>query len=119
MAKLEQAYQDTQKRLKSAIRTYMFDIIAVFIVIALLVLQMGAITLQQITWENFITIIAECIPFFLVAMLLDNNYYKKGFFVGKMQESYKNATQSYYEKADLTGDELSVLPQGLSITVQL
>ena len=111
MAKIEETYQNTAEKLSNAIKTYLFDIIAFFIIIALLVLQLGAITLQELTWENVATIIAEAIPFFLFAMLLDTNYYKKGMFVGKGEQKYIRALESYNTIASLSGEELTCLPQ--------
>lgn len=111
MAKIEETYQNTAEKLGNAIKTYLFDIIAFFIIIALLVLQLGAVTLETLTWENCAAIIAEAIPFFLFAMLLDTNYYKKGMFVGKGEQKYIRAVESYNTIASLSGEELTVLPQ--------
>lgn len=78
-----ETYNDFKQSFKGGIKDRIFDIIAVGIVIAMLLLNLGAIELKEITWCSILDICIECLPFFLAAMLLNANFYTKGTFAGK------------------------------------
>ena len=105
-----ETYNDFRSSIKSGIKDRIFDIIAVGIVIAMLLLNLGAIELKAITWRSILDICIECLPFFLAAMLLNANFYTKGAFTGKRERKYADTLQSYSTAANaLTGDQLDSL----------
>lgn len=107
-----ETYNDFKQSFKGGIKDRIFDIIAVGIVIAMLLLNLGAIELKEITWRSILDICIECLPFFLAAMLLNANFYTKGTFAGKKERKYIDTLQSYSTAANaLTGDQLDRLSE--------
>lgn len=108
---IEQVAQDTTKFAKTVIRNKIFDIVGVGLIIAMLALHLGVLELRDLTLENLIIILLECIPFFIVAILLSSNYYSKGAATGKQTEAYKSAIAAYSEKVEsFTGEHIDALP---------
>lgn len=92
------------------VKLKIFDIIAVGIVISMLALNLGVLQLREITLNSFLDIVIEAIPFYLTAVLLTSNFYKKGVFVGKTSKSYSQAIKSYSTAvAKLTGHQVDML----------
>ena len=107
-----ETYNDFKQSFKGGIKDRIFDIIAVGIVIAMLLLNLGAIELKEITWRSILDICIECLPFFLAAMLLNANFYTKGTIAGKKERKYIDTLQSYSTAANaLTGDQLDRLSE--------
>ena len=72
--KLEQVAQQTGNKLKNAFKNKIFDIVGIGLLIAMLALHLGVLELRDVTLNGIIVILLECIPFFLVAVLLSINY---------------------------------------------
>lgn len=110
--KVAQQAQDTASRLQKEIKSKIFDILAMIILVALVALSLGIIERRVITIEEIGNIIVECIPFFLAAMLLNNNYYMKGTFDGKNTKNFKSACLEYSNKiSDLDGEQIDSLDE--------
>lgn len=83
----------------------MFDIIAAAIIVVLIAVSLGIIERRDITWSDIGNIIVECVPFFLAFILLGNNYYMKGSYVGKETQKFIEAGQAYSSIVDELTDE--------------
>lgn len=113
MKALDQAsdFVETNKEnIVDFVKDKMFDIIAVFILVAMTALTLGVLELREITVLSIINMLLECIPFYLSSVLLAVNYYTKGTFAGKMSQAYISANNFYSELvAKLTGHHLVTL----------
>lgn len=107
---LEDRVQSAQSKVIKNIKNRMFDIIAVFLIIAMLALHLGVLELRDVTLSGLINIFLECVPFFLTSVLLAINFYTKGTFSGKATNAYTTAITVYSEKIDaISGLRLSML----------
>lgn len=108
---LEVDVQNGISTFKSAVKSRIFDIIGIAITICVMAVSLGILELREINWENLLNIIVECIPLFLATVLLDNNYYLKGTFVGKQTNQFVTAVSQYSHLLDeLDGHRMDVAP---------
>lgn len=82
------------KSLTNKIKTHAFDAIAVGLVIAIGLLNLGAIEIKNIGTE-ILNILLEAVPFYLGSVALALNYYKKGVYSGKASKSFNEVVMSY------------------------
>lgn len=82
------------KSLTNKIKTHAFDVIAVGLVLAIGLLNLGAIEIKNIGTEIF-SILLEAIPFYLGSVALALNYYKKGVYAGKASKTFNDVVTSY------------------------
>lgn len=102
---------ETTEKAVSFAKNRLFDVVAVFIIIAMAALTLGVLEKRDLTLDEIINITLECIPFYLAAMLLTTNYYTKGKFVGKSTALYIEPITTFSNIVnDLTGDMLNYLP---------
>lgn len=97
MSKIDNFASDLNENSKSfvnKIKTHIFDAIAVGLVVAIGLLNLGAIELKNFG-EEFFSIILEAIPFYLGSVALALNYYKKGVYAGKATKSFNGVIESY------------------------
>lgn len=105
-------YVEYKDKATEFIKSKMFDIIAAFTIIIMMLLSLSALELRDISFETLFDILVECLPFYLAATMLSKNYYTKGVYLGKEQEVFKNAVSYYSEYVTkLTGDALNMLPK--------
>jgi len=105
----EEVY-DNNKKLAKFVKNKAFDLIAAGLIVAIGLLNLGAIQLREITPREIINIVLETIPFYLGAVSLTLNYYKKGVFCGKSTISFINTVKLYSDKVNmLTGEHLNNL----------
>lgn len=103
-------FNENQKRFKMFAKSKAFDLIAVGLIITISLLSLGAIELRELTWKSIINIILETVPFYLGAITLALNYYKKGVFAGKSTQSYIDTIKLYSTQVnDLSGEQLDYL----------
>ena len=95
---------ENQKRFRTFAKSKAFDLVAVGLIITISLLSLGAIELRELTWKSIINIILETVPFYLGAISLALNYYKKGVFAGKSTQSYVETIKLY----STMGNDLSV-----------
>lgn len=112
MAKnIEDFVQDGGNKVTNAIKSRMFDFIAVGIVMAMLALNLGVLELRDITLTELCNIFLECIPFFITSVLLSVNFYHKGTFTGKKTENFKSTLRAYSDiVVKLQGKQIDMLP---------
>ena len=105
-----QRVQNTTTKIQQGIKARIFDILGAVILIALIALSLGVLERRIITLAEIGDIIVECIPFFLAAMLLGNNFYMKGVFLGKTAPNFITACKEYSDVvASLTGEQIDYL----------
>lgn len=105
--KIAEQVKNTKLTLQRGIKSKIFDLIAIAILVVLISLSLGVLERRVITWSEIGNIIIECIPFFFAAMLLNDNYYKKGVFIGKTTENFTNACKEYSQIVNtLTGQQI-------------
>ena len=82
------------KSFTNKLKTHVFDVIAVGLVVSIGLLNLGAIELKNIGAEIF-SILLEAIPFYLGSVALAINYYKKGVYAGKATQSFNDVVRTY------------------------
>lgn len=103
---LNQNKKDLTRSLKSRV----FDIIGVGLVIAVGLVSLGVIQLREITPKEIINIILEAIPFYFGSVTLAMNYYRKGVYAGKTTDSFIGTVKKYSSKVNrLTGKQLEYI----------
>lgn len=97
------------KRLTEKIRSHVFDVIAVGLVLAVGLLNLGAVELRDIKHEIW-DILLEAVPFYLGSIALALNFYKKGVYAGKATEGFKNIVKFYSDVVNkLSGKQIEAL----------
>lgn len=100
---------ENSKNLATRVKTHIFDFIAIGLVVAVGLLNLGAIEIRNITAELW-NILLEAVPFYLGSVALALNFYKKGAYAGKMTDAFKNAVRHYSELIGrLTGEQIQRL----------
>lgn len=103
---------DSKNKGINYIKNRAFDLIAVGIIIAVTALSLGVTELREISINTLVDIVLECLPFYIAAVMLSNNYYNKGVYVGKETEAFKNSIDYYSEMVGkLDGKMMNFLPQ--------
>lgn len=97
---------ETKRKTANLVKNYVFDIIAVSLIIAMFLLGLGVLEKRDITLETLLDVVISFVPFYLCMQVLNINYYTKGVFKGKQSEVYKQAIKSYSDFAgNLTGKQ--------------
>lgn len=100
---------NNSKSLVNKVKTHVFDFIAVGLVVAVGLLNLGAIELRNIGTEIW-SILLEAVPFYLGSVALALNYYKKGSYAAKAGETFKNTVKHYSTLiGSLTGKQIRKL----------
>ena len=106
LVEINQTSKDFTKSLKSR----MFDLIGVGLVISVGLISLGVVELREITLREVINIFLEAIPFYLGSVMLSMNYYRKGVYAGKDSLTFKTIVGNYSNKINkLTGKQLDFL----------
>lgn len=109
---IEQKVQESTTIAANVFKNKIFDVIGIGLLIAMLALSLGVLELRDVTLEGIIVILLECIPFFLVSVLLSINYYSKGKMTGKETSVYTAAIAAYSEKVEtFTGKHIDKLSE--------
>jgi hypothetical protein len=85
---------ENNKSLANKIKTHVFDVIALGLVVSIGLLNLGAIELKNIGEEIF-SILLEAVPFYIGSVALALNYYKKGVYAGKATKSFVEVVNAY------------------------
>lgn len=98
---------DNNKNLVKMAKDRVFDLIAVGLIVAVGLLNLGAIELRQITLLSILNIILETVPFYLAAVTLALNFYKKGVYAAKTTDVFINCVKVYSHRVNkFTGKQL-------------
>lgn len=96
---------DAGREVKSAIKSGIFDLIAIAISIAVFLLGLGAFDFAEITLDTLLDLLVSFGPFYIAMQILNRDYYLKGVFKGKVSNIYKQAMSAYSSMANsLTGE---------------
>lgn len=107
-----EALQRLSKTTKDIIKTAMFDIAGIAVIIATAFLALDALDLNRDIFDSWADFLISFVPFWLASWLLDDNYYTKGLFKAKQTEKYTTAIKTYSERAEsITGAQLDVLAE--------
>ena len=100
---------DNGKTLGNKIKTHIFDVIAIGLVVSIGLLNLGAIEIRNLGTE-LINILLEAVPFYLGSVALAMNFYKKGVYTGKAEQTFINIVKLYSSKVNsLTGKQIDKL----------
>lgn len=101
-----------QEKATDVVKTWIFDLLAIGVVIAAFLLSLGALDILKVSWETFAQLFVDFVPYYLAAIILSDNYYMKGVFKAKSTHKYINAMESYSKTAgSLNGHQMQVLPE--------
>lgn len=111
-ANAAEAVTSAKNKTVEFVRSRMFDIIAVAIVVAMLALSLGVFELRDITLVAMADIVLETLPFYLATVLLNDNFYMKGVYAGKASKAFKAIVTAYSSIVNaLTGKQIKKLPE--------
>lgn len=98
------------KDLKQSLKSKIFDVIGVALVVAVGLVSLGVIELREITPKEVINILLEAIPFYIGSVTLAMNYYRKGVYAAKETETFTGTVKRYSNKVNkLNGKQLEYL----------
>lgn len=110
---LEESLQNASARAKAELKNYVYDLIALVIVMAIVMASLdalGFLNFEGNFWGEMSNFLITWLPYFMAAVLLNTNLYQKGVFVGKNTAKYINIAQSYSTVVNnLTGKEIEGL----------
>lgn len=111
---IENTAIEMKTKLSTGIKKYTFDLISVGITLAIIAASLNALGFYDFTsenaWSELGSFFADWIPYFMAAILLNNNMYRKGVFTGKNNESYINTVLYYSEIVqNMTGEQIKGL----------
>lgn len=87
--------QTGKDKVIDTIKTNVFDIIAIAIVVSIFLLALGALKIVDFTTSSILDMIVGFIPYYFALVLLSNNFYLKGTYKGKITKKYLNAVTAY------------------------
>jgi len=100
---------NNSKSFTNKIKSHVFDVIALGLVAAIGLLNLGAIEIKDLTTE-YVNIVLEAIPFYIGSVALALNYYKKGVYAGKSSKSFNDIVSCYSAKVNtLVGKQIDKL----------
>ena len=105
MKQFEEELQSSKIKTGETIRKYIFDLLALVIVLALVALSLDVFGLVEVTSVNLIEFLTLWILYFLAAMLLNIDFYKKGAFVGKSTDKFATVIDEYSNMVNLLSGE--------------
>ena len=109
--KAAESLSKAKRSVSDTVRTYMFDIAGIAVIIASALIALGAMKIIDDIGSHWQDILVSMLPFWIAASLLDDNYYTKGTFRAKRTEKYSTAMKTYSDDvASITGAQLDALP---------
>lgn len=100
---------NNNKSFTNKVKSHVFDVIALGLVAAIGLLNLGAIEIKDLTTE-YINIMLEAIPFYIGSVALALNYYKKGVYAGKSSKSFNDIVCCYSSTVNtLVGKQIDKL----------
>lgn len=113
---IEDAVYAVKKTVTEGIKKWIYDIVASVIIVVIVIASLGIFDLVEFDKDNFWSSISkfliEWIPYFMATLLLNNNRYQKGTFVGKSTKKYQDMAKFYTKVVDsLSGERIKNLDQ--------
>lgn len=110
MSRLEDKLQENKLKAADGLKKYIFDWIAVLIIVALIAASLDIFGLIDFKTINIVEFFVSWFPYFAAAILLQTDLYKKGLFIGKSTTKFNNVIESYSSIANsLTGKQIEGL----------
>lgn len=107
---LAEKINNKRANLQRGIKDRIFDFIAIIIMTALVLVSLGVLERRELSLSELGDIIIECVPFYFTALLLNDNYYKKGVYVGKTTKNFIDTCNEYSNAVGkLTGKQIDKL----------
>lgn len=108
--KIEDKLQSNKLKTKSGVKKHIFDIIAVIILIAVVMVSLDVFKLLDLNKLKFIDFLSMWLPYLISTLLLNTDLYKKGVFVGKATDKFNAVIDAYSALANgLTGEQIKGL----------
>lgn len=112
--KIENTLQDAKSRTTSEIKNYIYDLIALVIVAAIVMASLNALGFIDLSSEDvrqqLLDFFIEWLPYFMAAVLLNSDLYQKGVFIGKRTKKYIDTAMAYSNIVNnLTGEQIDGL----------
>lgn len=110
MSSLENKLQAAKIGTSAGIKKHIFDWVSAIIIAALIAACMDVFSLIDFKKINFLEFFISWFPYFAAAILLNNNLYNKGVFVGKGTEKFTKTIEAYSDIANsLSGEQIKKL----------
>lgn len=110
--KIEDKVLDTRDNVLDNLKRHMFDVIGAGMMFIIVLYSLGLFELRDLSWRELGDIFIDWAPFLTCAIVLHNNYYQKGTWSGRSNDTYQRALTTYSNQAGkLTGDKLTSLPE--------
>lgn len=110
MKKVEDNLQNAKFAVNDGIKKYVYDIIAIVILLSLIAASLDLFGLIDFKTVNIVSFLIGWFPYFAAAMLLRTDLYKKGVFIGKKTDKFCAVARTYSELANsLSGEQLKGL----------
>lgn len=111
---IEETLKNTKTKLITDIKKSIYDWVAAGIVVAIIAASLDAIGLVDFTQESYWRELADFairwIPYFMAAILLSDDLYKKGVFVGKHTKIYMDTATAYNQLTNgLSGEQIKAM----------
>lgn len=111
MPSKEEMYSNVVQNAHDGFKKRMYDFVTVIILMAIIMASLhvfGFNNFEDVTdWKSYIM---DWLPYFVAAIMLNDNLYQKGVFVGKSTQIYTKAISAYSKDVtDLTGEQLEFL----------
>lgn len=108
--KIEDKLQSDKLKTKSGVKKHIFDIIAVIILIAVVMVSLDVFKLLDLNKLKFVDFLSMWLPYLISTLLLNTDLYKKGVFVGKATDKFNAVIDAYSALANgLTGEQIKGL----------
>lgn len=111
MSQIEQTVTNSKQTITSGIKRHIYDWVSVLIVIGILAASLDIFDFVDYSdGQSILDFLASWIPFFIATILLNDNQYRKGIYIGKQTSSYKDAADTYSKEVEsLTGNQIEDL----------
>ncbi len=110
MKRVEDKLQDSKVNVKNELKKSIFDWVAAGIVVAIVAAALDIFDIADPTKTDWGQFLIGWLPYFLAAMLLNTDLYKKGIFVGKGTSKFITVATAYSDIANsLSGEQIKNL----------
>lgn len=99
---------ESKQNVVQFIKNRIFDFLGIAILVAMSALMLNVVEGKPFTWQSIKEVLVQLVPFYICAMALSLNYYKKGSYNAKETESFHSTLEDYTDETDsLDGDKIS------------
>lgn len=95
MKKIGDTVQNGKSELTATLKTNLYNVITLLIVVALIIAGLDIFKGKEVTWQSIAAEIPAWLPYFFAAEALDTNLYSKGKCDGKMSVKFTGIVELY------------------------